>query len=123
MSESLCKTIDLKTEQKILATGRTTVLTQDTIVVYDGQYPNTAIWMKSGRAIFIKSKKSKKKVIVKLPVDVSDRSLNIKIAPVLLFVDQVLHQKSAKVTVVLTKGSEIIILDKPTLIHFSDQNS
>jgi hypothetical protein len=79
--------------------------------------------MKSGRAIFIKSKKSKKKVIVKLPVDVSDRSLNIKIAPVLLFVDQVLHQKSAKVTVVLTKGSEIIILDKPTLIHFSDQNS
>ena len=123
MSETLCKTFDPKITQKILEIGGLKVLTQDTVVVYEGQTPNVAFWINSGAAVFLKNKNPNKQISVKLPLDFKKESLIFKEGPVLLFSDQILQHKNTKVTVVITKGSEILILDKPTLIRFFYQTS
>lgn len=123
MSETLCKTFDPKITQKILEIGGLKVLTQDTVVVYEGQTPNVAFWINSGAAVFLKNKNPNKQISVKLPLDFKKESFVYKEGPVLLFSDQILQQKNTKVTVVITKGSEILILDKPTLIRFFDNTS
>ena len=123
MSETLCQTFDPKIKRKILELGRLKVLTQDTIVVYEGQTPNVAFWINSGAAVFLKNKNPNKQISVKLPLDFKKESLIFKEGPVLLFSDQILQHKNTKVTVVITKGSEILILDKPTLIRFFYQTS
>lgn len=122
MSETLCKTIDTKSIQQLLKIGHHKILTQDTIVVYEGQTPNVAFWINSGAAVFLKNKNPNKQMSVKLPLDIKKEALIFKEGPVLLFSDQILQQKNTKVTVVITKGSEILVLDKPTLIRFFDHS-